>query len=136
MKQHMQQKTTELRCRGCKTKKEGAETAIRGSRSSKKAAESAITGCICSIRLPKQENILKCKENARKIRRNKPQKGSGIGIQRLQKQQKDSGIAKQKHHKKGKSSGIGDRRRHKQHKASESRKYSKMQRRCNGNKAA
>ena len=48
--------------------KKAAESPIRGIIRGKKAAESAIKGGISSIRLPNQENITKCKENARRMK--------------------------------------------------------------------
>ena len=93
-------------------------------------------GGISSIRPPNHENVAKCNENARKIRRHRQQGGNGIGMQRLQKQQKDKGIAKHRHHKKQQFRGTDDLRRPKQHKASESRKYNKMHRKSKENEAA
>ena len=122
--------------RGCTGSKKTAESPIRGIIRSKRAAELAITGGISSIWLPSDENIVKCKEHARNIRRHKQPKRNGIGIDKLQRQLKDNGIANQRHHKKQERRRIGNERRHKQHKASKSRKRSKMQGTCKEYKAA
>ena len=54
--------------RGCTGSKKTFESRIKGIIRSKRAAELAVKGGISSIRLPSEENIAKCRENARKIR--------------------------------------------------------------------